>query len=191
MGSDKEFQEDFTQLKKKLGKSLHKAKESGSIEAGKVLQSAIKNKLADNPTVTNFSSMFNRGRKSGRVTDNSAFAGFSNYTKYLVRNDGKDDDGVSVGFSFNKRVLFDSDFSLALEKIIENATRARTVRVTPKMRRYIAWKSKGKFALKKETTTLHYPARPIIQPVHDESNEEAISVFDDNFSKTIIEEFDK
>lgn len=105
----------------------------------------------------------------------SPFETFGKFARYLVFNQQ-----MMVGFSTQKKPF---GFNRDLEQIMARAQQGETIQVTPKMRRL--WASSGEFFLRKSTSTLRVPPRPIEKPVFDRIKGTLPTLFDRRFRASL------
>ena len=117
------------------------------------------------------SRLFHRGFL-GRT---SPFNVFGRFARYLVFNKQ-----MIVGFSANKKP---SSFNSAMEKVVGRIQDGETIQVTPKVRRF--WASSKHFFLRKSTSVLRVPPRPIEKPVFTQIQGSIPSLFDRRFRASL------
>jgi hypothetical protein len=136
-------------------------------------------------------------RFSGYV---SPYYGLAKFARYVI-NTAATQETMGFGTFSGKQVAKGKQpqFDPYLQKLIREAQKGRHPRVTPKMRRkFGAQKEIGKgkigqdfFPLRKTTSAIHVPARPIAVPVFRKIYNPATTVFKTKFAVALKKRYEK
>lgn len=187
---------------------LFEARRSGMVEAGVFLSTAIRQWIESggkgtwekpHPLSTMLTKSGNKWAKRGGGYV-SPYYSLGKYARYVANNNFTFEQigfgNFKAGDSKKGRQL---SFSKQLQDIALAAQTSRSIPVTPKMRlkfgatRGVIGEEVGSafFPLRKSTTMLNIPARPIMRPVFATSSVAAYSAFEKRFNRSIFKRFEK
>lgn len=112
--------------------------------------------------------------------DRTPFFAFGKFARYAVYRA----DTVVLGFGKTKKKQ-PGRFDPFLEAVMARVQSGQTIPVSDRMRRKIAAGTKGVFALRKTTTTLQIPPRPIEKPVFAAQRAAVFPLFREKFVKAL------